>query len=242
VRWTELAIVLVLLAAMSSCATAVPAMVGGSTTPKNRTDIGIGGAARVPLGDLKDPVVTDPGEPGYREAADAGGVVPLAYARYGLSRTWDLGLMVAGTMVRADARHETLLQDGSTRSSLVVGIAPYGGWITDRDGSGSGGRVGLEVPFTFGVDIGGIYEFWIGARGSGEYVLGDFRISGSAARASGAGVRIGPVIGMALGVRRFHALIELTAAYEHWFIDQAGVSLDRGGFALIPGFGLRLRL
>ncbi len=241
-KWAELAIVLVLLAATSGCATAVPAMVGGSTTPKNRTDIGIGGAARVPLGDLKDPAMTDPGESGYREAADAGGVVPMAYGRYGLSKTWDLGLMVAGTTVRADARHETLLQDGSTRSSLVVGIAPYGGWITDRDGSGSGGRVGLEVPFTFGVDIGGVYELWIGARGSGEYVFGDFRILGSDARASGAGLRIGPVIGMALGVPRFHALVELTAAYEHWFIDQAGVSLDRGGFALIPAFGLRLRL
>lgn len=241
-KWTELAIVLASLAVASGCATAVPAMVGGSTTPKHRTDIGVGGAARVPLGDLKDPVMVDPGQSSYGAAADAGGVVPMAYGRYGLSKTWDLGLMVAGTMVRADARHETLLKDGSTRSSLVVGIAPYGGWITDRNDSGSGGRVGLEVPFTFGVDIGGLYEFWIGARGSGEYVFGDFQISGSNARASGAGVRIGPVVGMALGVRRFHVLIELTTAYEYWFIDQAGISLNRGGFALIPGFALRLRL
>ena len=159
-RWAELGVVLVSLMTIGGCATAVPAMAGGSTTPKNRTDIGIGGAARVPLGDLKDPAVSDPGEPGYREAADAGGVVPVAYARYGLSKTWDLGLMVAGTTLRADARHETVLRDGSdqTRSSLVVGIAPYGGWITDNDGSGSGGRVGLEVPFTFGVDVGGVYE------------------------------------------------------------------------------------
>jgi hypothetical protein len=34
----------------------------------------------------------------------------------------------------------------------------------------------------------------------------------------------------------------LTAAYEYWFIDHAGASLDRGGFVLIPGFGIRLRL
>ncbi len=152
-KWTELAIVLASLAVASGCATAVPAMVGGSTTPKHRTDIGVGGAARVPLGDLKDPVMVDPGQSSYGAAADAGGVVPMAYGRYGLSKTWDLGLMVAGTMVRADARHETLLKDGSTRSSLVVGIAPYGGWITDRNDSGSGGRVGLEVPFTFGVGV-----------------------------------------------------------------------------------------
>jgi hypothetical protein len=98
------------------------------------------------------------------------------------------------------------------------------------------------VPFIYGVEIGGVYEIWIGARGSGEYVFGDFQVDGSEQKASGAGLRAGPVIGMALGVRRIHALIELTAAYEYWFIDHAGASLDRGGFVLIPGFGIRLRL
>ncbi|MGB5809907.1 MAG: hypothetical protein WBG86_05205, partial [Polyangiales bacterium] len=60
---------------------------------------------------------------------------------------------------------------------------------------------------------------------------------------TGWGVRIGPVVGMALGVRRFHALVELTAAYEHWSIgDPDGSRLRRNGVALIPGFALRLRL
>lgn len=229
------------LAALGGCATAVPAMSGGSTTPKNRTDFAVGGAARVPLGDLRDPAVVDPGQSEYRYAADAGGVVPMVYARYGLARSWDLGLMVSGTTVRVEARYEHLLQEGTARSTLIVGLAPYGGWIPDRDQSGRGGRVGFEVPFVYGVDIGGIYEIWVGARASGEYVFGDFQISGSQERASGGGVRAGPLIGMALGVRRIHALIELTAAYEHWFIDHAGTSLDRGGFVLIPGFAIRLR-
>jgi len=217
-------------------------MSGASITPKNRTDLGLGGAARVPLGGLKDPVVVDPGESEYRYAADAGGVVPMAYGRYGLTDKWDLGLMVAGTTVRAEARYAHVLQEGTTRSSLIGGLAPYGGWRPDRDASGSGGRVGFEVPFVYGIEIGGVYEIWIGARGSGEYVFGDFQVAGSERKASGAGVRAGPVIGMALGVRRVHALIELTAAYEYWFIDHAGVSLNRGGFVLIPGFGIRLRL
>ncbi|NOQ84363.1 MAG: hypothetical protein GQ551_10160 [Myxococcales bacterium] len=241
-RWTELALLFASLAALGSCATAVPAMSGASITPKNRTDLGLGGAARVPLGGLKDPAVVDPGESEYRYAADAGGVVPMAYGRYGLTDKWDLGLMVAGTTVRAEARYAHVLQEGTTRSSLIVGLAPYGGWIPDRDVSGSGGRVGFEVPFVYGIEIGGVYEIWIGARGSGEYVFGDFQVAGSERKASGAGVRAGPVIGMALGVRRVHALIELTAAYEYWFIDHAGVSLNRGGFVLIPGFGIRLRL
>jgi len=227
---------------MAGCAMALPAMSGGSTTPRNRADLGLGGAARVPLGDLKDPAVVDPGESQYRYATDAGGMVPMAYGRYGLAGNWDLGLMVAGSTVQAVVRHESVLREGTSRSSLVVGLAPFGGWIPDRDDSGSGGRVGFEVPFVYGVDIGGIYEVWMGARGSGQYVFGDFQVSGSEQKASGAGLQIGPVIGMALGVRRVHALIELTAAYEHWFIDHAGVSLNRGGFVLIPGFAIRLRL
>ena len=84
-KWTELALVLVSLGAIGGCATAVPAMSGASTTPKNRTDLGLGGAARVPLGDLRDPTVLDPGESQYRYAADAGGVVPMAYGRYGIA-------------------------------------------------------------------------------------------------------------------------------------------------------------
>ena len=209
-KWTGLALLLASLVALTGCATAVPAMSGGSTTPKNRTDLGLGGAARVPLGDLRDPAVLDPGESQYRYAADAGGVVPMAYGRYGIARNWDLGLMVSGATVKAEARYEKVLQEGTTRSSLVVGLAPYGGWIPDRDQSGRGGRVGFEVPFVYGVDFGGIYELWFGARGSGEYVFGDFEVAGSEQKASGAGVRLGPVIGMALGVRRIHALVERT--------------------------------
>jgi hypothetical protein len=242
VRWTGLALVLASLGGLGGCATAIPAMSGGSTTPKNRTDLGLGGAACVPLGELRDPAVVDPGESEYRYATDAGGMVPMAYGRYGLAPNWDLGLMVSGSTVQAVARYERVLQEGTSRSSLIVGLAPFGGWIPDRDQSGSGGRVGFEVPFVYGIDIGGIYEVWLGARGSGQYVFGDFQVSGSDQKASGAGLQIGPVIGMALGVRRIHALIELTAAYEHWFIDHAGESLNRGGFVLIPGFGVRLRL
>lgn len=240
-KWIGLGLVLVSLSAMTGCATAVPAMAGGSITPKNRTDLGLGGAARVPLGELRDPVVPDPGESQYRYAADAGGVVPMGYGRYGLAKKWDLGLMVSGPNVRAEARYESVLKGGTTRTALMVGLAPYGGWIPDRDQSGGGGRVGFEVPFVFGVEIGGIYEFWLGARASSEYVFGDFQVAGSEQRASGAGVRAGPLVGMALGVRRVHALVELTAAYEYWWIDHAGASLNRGGFVLIPGFGVRLR-
>jgi len=238
VKWALLAAVLLSMAA-GGCATAVPAMAGGSTTPRGRTDLALGGAARVPLGELKD---WEAGEPNDEPDASAGGVVPMGYARYGLTERWDLGLLVAGTMARIDARHESLLREGSTRSSLVVGLEPFGGWIARDGASAEGGRAGLEVPFTYGVDIGGVYEIWVGARASGEWVRGDFIRSDDGALEAGWGVRVGPVIGMALGIRRVHALVELTAAYEHWSIDDSGGRLRRNGVALTPAFALRLRL
>ncbi|MEM9731700.1 MAG: hypothetical protein AAF997_24200 [Myxococcota bacterium] len=241
-KWSGLVFVLLCAATATGCATAVPTMVGGSTTPEHRTDLGLGGAARVPLGKLKN---WDTGEPNYQPDASAGGVVPMGYGRYGLTERWDLGLLVAGTMARADFRNETLLQDGSTRTALVLGLSPYGGWIAEDGARASGGRAGFEVPVAYGVEIGGVYEFWLGARASGEWVKGDFeRDETNASLQSGFGIRVGPVIGMALGIRRFHALVELTAAYEHWSIGgfDSGSRLKRNGVALIPGFALRLRL
>ncbi|MEM7137132.1 MAG: hypothetical protein AAF500_11165 [Myxococcota bacterium] len=239
-KWSGLVGALLSLMTLSGCATAVPAMVGGSTTPANRTDLGVGGGARVPLGKLKN---WDGAEPNFEPDASAGGVVPMVYGRYGLTDSWDLGLLVAGTMIRADFRREVLLQDGSTRTAFVMGLAPYGGWVTTEGPETEGGRAGFELPLTYGVEIGGLYEFWLGARLSGEWVKGDFERNDVDGLESGWGVRLGPVIGMALGVRRFHALVELTAAYEHWSIgDVNGGRLRRNGVALIPGFALRLRL
>ena len=77
---------------------------------------------------------------------------------------------------------------------------------------------------------------------SGEYVFGDFDLSGADQDINGFGLRAGPLIGMALGIPRIHVLVELTAAWEQWFIDHGDESLDRGGIVLIPGFGLRIRL
>ena len=240
-RWSEVLFALTAVSTLGACATAVPAMSGGSTTPRYRTDLGLGGAARVPLGDLQGTPDMSAADD-YLDGAEAGGMVPLAYGRYGMGEHWDLGLMVSGTTVRAEARGEKLLSRGIVRSSLVYGLAPYGGWIPENDGSGSGGRVGGEIPFVFAAEVGTAYELWFGARGSAEYVTGMFELQGDEQDTQGLGLRIGPVLGMALGIPRFHVLLELTAAYEHWFIDSEQESFDQGGFVLIPGFGFRLRL
>jgi hypothetical protein len=50
------------------------------------------------------------------------------------------------------------------------------------------------------------------------------------------------VVGLALGLRRVHVLVELTGAYEGWIARQDGVSLSDGGFVLLPAFAVRVRL
>ena len=215
-------------------------MSGATTTPHHRGDLGLGGAARVPLGALKGTAMNPRGD--YVQSAQAGGVVPMAYGRYGIAEHWDLGLLVAGTTAQATIRGEKQLSNGTTRSALIYGIAPYGSWVADAVSSASGFRVGGEIPLTYGIDINSVYELWFGARVSGEYIRGDFEIEASNEDSSGFGLRVGPVIGMAMGVSAIHVLVELTTGYERWFISRGSGSFDIGGFVLIPGFGVRLRL
>ena len=229
------------LCILSGCASALPAFSGASTTPQGRGDIGFGGAARIPTGDLKSIELAGQ-ESGYRQAIDAGGIVPVAYARYGLSRDWDAGLMVAGTTARASFRKERLLVDGSTRSALVFELAPYGGAIVGEGDSGSGARIGIDVPIVYGIEFGSLYEFSFGPRLGLEYAWGDFAIGTEKQHASALGLKGGLVLGMAIGVRRIHAIVEITAAWEQWFAEQGGESLNRGGIVLTPAFAMRLRL
>ena len=235
------AIAVAIVISASGCASALPTFTGGSTTPASRGDVGLGGAARVPTGDLRSP--DDPFGSGYIEAADAGGVVPVAYGRYGTEGDYDVGLMIAGTTLRLELRHETVIEEDSTRPTWVYGLAPYLGWIPSAEGqSGGGGRVGLDLPAAYAVDFGGIYDIWVGARAGVEYAWGDFELGGAMQGADAFGVRIGAMIGMALGFRRLHALLELTAAYEHWSGSHGALSLTRGGLVLIPAFAIRVRI
>ena len=215
-------------------------MTGGSITPHRSGDVGVGGAARIPLGVLRGrgPNLRDD----YVQSAEAGGVTPMAYGRYGIGEHWDLGLMVSGTTVRVEVRGDKQLTDGTVRSALIYGVAPYGGWVADTGGSGKGGRIGGEIPLVYGVNINGVYELWLGARTSGEYIRGDFELEDSRELSHGFGLRVGPVFGMAMGISPIHILVELTAGYEHWFISRANDSFNIGGFVLIPSFAIRLRL
>ena len=150
--------------------------------------------------------------------------------------------MAAGTTLRASVRKERLLEDGNTRRSFVFDLAPYGGWVPEEDDSGSGARVGIDVPLTYGIEFGSVYEFWIGPRLGVETTWGDFALGTQKENTRAVGIKGGGVLGMALGLRRIHAMVEITAAWEQWFVDHGGISVNRGGIVLTPAFSMRLRI
>ncbi|MBC7173053.1 MAG: hypothetical protein H5U40_11520 [Polyangiaceae bacterium] len=228
----------------AGCAPAHPAFVGGSTTPARRADLGLGGAARIATGDLRNADFDAADASRYRESAEGSGVVPAAFGRYGLERGFEVGLLAAGTLLRLDFRREHVIDHGSTRPAFIYGLAPYAGYVKGSEGGdGQGHRLGLELPLAYAVEFGGIYEFWVGGRGAIERVHGEFlHVAGAREDATGIGVRGGAVLGLGLGFRRVHALVELTGGYERWWVEHGDESLDRGGFVLTPAFALRFRI
>lgn len=224
---------------LMGCASAIPTATGASTTPKSRSDLGGGVAFRVPTGDLRDDEAT---ESRVADAALAGGAVPFAYTRRGLTRHLDIGLMVSGTTIRAEVRGERGVSEGSTRPAWTWAIAPYVGPTIEDDDSGRGVRFGLDVPIAYGIDFGGLYDFWIGFRGMVEGLTGDFTRVDREQSAWVVAMRGGAMIGLAAGFRRVHAFVEVTVAWEQQWGEHGDLELDRGGVVLIPAAGLRIRI
>ncbi len=234
-------VALLACALCSACAGALPLLGGGSTTPRGRADFAIAGAARAPLGNLRNREGVDLSRSRYRESAEKGGVIPVAASRYGIGQHWDLGVQVAGTTLRLEGRREFVLRESVNRPSAITGFAGWGGWIPGDDG-GNGYRVGAEVPVFLGVEFGGLYEVWGGVRVAAEHVGGTFLKNEQLARAAVWAARAGPVVGFAAGFRRVHAFIELSTFYEGWFGEHGNTSIRRSGVVFVPAWGLRLRL
>jgi hypothetical protein len=168
--------------------------------------------------------------------------------RYGLTDAWDLGLLVGGTTARAEVRREWPLKEDITRPAVVLGMGLVAGWVPG-DGlgegqQGDGFRLGGELPLLYAVEFGGVYDVWAGARFGIEHVRGPFALSSAeaSADASATALRPGAVLGMGVGLRRVHALLELSAYYEHWMGQHGPVDLDGGGVVLVPAFALRVRI
>ncbi len=233
---------------LTGCAAAEPLWTGGSTTPRRRGDLAFGGAARIVTSGLQ--VERDEDEPGEldrgeTEAAEflQGGVIPVARARYGISRHFDLGLGASGTGARLELRHEWGVIEDTTRPAWVGTLALFGGaLVRDRDEMRlRGARFGLEVPVAYGTDFGGIYDVWLGAVVGAEGQLGP--LGPDRANGSAWGVRAGGFFGIGAGFRRVHAFLELRADFEAWWVGFDGIETQlKTGLALTPSFGIRIRI
>lgn len=225
---------------LTGCASTLPTWSGGSATPSRRGDVALGGSVRVPVGALRD--LSD-AESRYREEVEAGGIVPAAMARYGIGQGQDVGLLVAGTTARLEYRREFGAREAVTRPTWLLGVALIGGPLTE---DAEGGRFGFDVPLIYGIDFGGLYEFWVGPRVGFEHLRGRFPLVGSVGDTTESGhastLRAGATFGLAAGFRRVHAFLELSALYEYSFVQHGERSLDRGGLVLMPSFGLRVRI
>ena len=143
----------------------------------------------------------------------------------------DLGLDVSGANLRASARGQ--VREGTVR--FIGGISGFGGAVLDP---GAAGRLGVSLPLTLAVDLFSVVELWLGVRASLEHVFGDL----DPGALTLTGLRTGGVLGLAVGFRRIHVLLELGVDHEYWFGRLGGVDFERNGVAFTPAFALRIRI
>ncbi len=226
-----------LVLCLVGCAPALSSFSGARTTPAGRGDVALGASARVPLGDL-----AHPSDGALVGLTSPGGVAPGGFVRIGLARGWDLGVLAWGPNGRLELRGSVRL---GTFTRFIGGVAAYGGGIaqdaTPEQSRGDGYRVGALLPLVFALDLGSIFEAWGGIRLGYEHVGGALVVDDRALRGEADAFRGGLVVGLAVGFRRVHALLELAADYELWRGQLDGRPIERQGVALVPGFGLRVR-
>lgn len=224
----------------AGCAPALPTLSGGRTTPSDRADLAIGMAARAPALDLAP---ADPGTTELLSLSGPGGVVPAGSFRVGLDDAWDLGVIVAGTGGRVEVRTGGPL---GTLANYHVGAAISTGYQRSeatQSGMGAmlasaeGYRVGAFVPIGIGAALGGIFEGWGTLRLGAEYVNGTVGTQSGDAWI----FRSGLALGIGVGFRRVHVLLELAVDFEHVRGQLGAVAIDRSGVVLTPATALRLR-
>ncbi len=234
---------LVFALATAGCAPTTPLWTGGSTTPDARQDFATGGAVRVPTGALRDRAQAGTSPPGPRLDAEHlawnhEGPAPVAMARYGLPRGYDLGLAWLGSVAALDIRREFVPEEDITRPAFVVSARPMLGPSIDALGDARGLAGGFDMSGLYTTEFGGVYDLWLGpALG-----VGGARTprAGSDGRDGSLRLGLGGVLGLGAGFRRVHVLVEVRGDYEaHRSGDIPGGF--RHGFVVTPSFGLRVR-
>ncbi|MCB9666923.1 MAG: hypothetical protein H6715_02245 [Myxococcales bacterium] len=230
----------------TGCVSAMPALSGGRLTPEQRSALHVGASSRIPFGRLRPESAPENLDERFIAIIRPGGIVPVAMARYGLARRLDLEVTISGASVRSAVRTALELEPGGfnhwPRIELMGGLGAYGGIVQDDDGDST--HYGFDVPLVIGIDWASLYEFWAGVRGGLERINGtlDPTAKTLASEFSGFTWRAGLVVGIALGFRNFHGLLELTAYYETMHASIADRDHTLRGISLIPAFSLRWRI
>ena len=151
---------------------------------------------------------------------DLGGVpsAPLLQARYGVSRRADVGLTLAGGSGSVSARAALHRWGRLVRGSLLGGAGLGAQHLGETRWAGLG-----DASLLLGLEAGGLYELWAGPRLLALLDSGGLRLEPAAA------------LGMALGFRRLHVLVELNGAL-------IGSGEGRTTAVWWPAIALRLRL
>lgn len=223
------------------CAPALPALSGGSIAPPGRVDTLAGGAVRVPFGKLRS--AASDNQP-LRDV-QPGGVAPLVAIRTRLVADLDIGLKLSPTIAELEGRYGFKL--GET-TSLIGGIAPYGGWIIPNAQEGVdlgdrlGARLGVQAPWVVALSIDDMYVAWGGVRIGAEHAWGTVDLEGRQSKLSANVFRTGALVGFGLGFRRLWALLELAGDCEWWNVQRAKARRSPFGISLTPAFALQLRL
>lgn len=177
-------------------------------------------------------------------AAVGPGVAPYVGARVGLAKSNEAGISWTGRSVRIDGRHAFVWD--TLALSVGGGLHAARGRVGEDasqpiSGLGTEGATasGIDVPILLGYRSGsGILSLWGGVRGGYE------RLGGTLCRNTGAEcvredlrgshVAVGGLVGLALGFRRIHVLLEVDGAYEHVDATWGGLGAKMNGFSVAP--------
>lgn len=228
-------------ALVAGCAPAMPSLSGAHTTPDGRAEVALGTAVRVPFAEVAPPALPG-GVDEVLALASPGGAVPVELGRVGFAGDWDLSVVAAGSGGRIELRGDRRL---SPMAHFHAGVAVSGGYAgaqaTQGTTGGEGYRIGAFVPLTLGVDVSGIFEAWATARLGAERIEGTIGLGGTPRASEAWMLRAGLALGLAVGFRRFHVLVEVAVDAEHVRGTSGGTAFERTGGAVTPAVGLRVR-
>jgi hypothetical protein len=229
------------------CGGGVPLLHGVQVVPSNTVTFGAGfSGSVVPLD------TSGQGDASDRERVEAAsvspGLAPWVGARLGVGGGYDLGLTYTGRLARFDARRVLSL---SQAVDLSLGLGASGVLPRRIDSvgmnvSGFGGDLPLLVGWR---SAGDIYAVWLGARGGGEALRGQRDLASSVPVGAGPGVEpvsgwrayAGGLLGLRVGFRHVHALLELDASMQWVEADLGSRHVTLQAFTLAPAGALVAR-